>query len=732
MPPLVSRQHIRAERNRYRRSQNGQVWSVKTLPAFYYHGNFCMVIESVRDELGEVLDKESQSFINDFMNLPFEAQCAFARMSARKSNIFNVEKFDYPEIENINVQFETLSYAHFVSDITPADGKDFFTYLTKPELIGMLSENSSKASFKKTWKKSTLIDFAMDTLDIAKLSVPPKFWAQSRRDELAYIFYLYSGRVDSPFQDLTLRDLGLVKQPKSNKLFGDQFECKDSAKSAFFYAKALQGLKQDNIDQNNGLIGTMSDWPEPNCPVSANQRNKLLYQLGKISEQHTNIETASLLYAEGESADCNERLIRLRYKQGDKVWVKKYLEKTIDNPSSDDEYNFAQDFYVRKYNKKRTSAVTDILRDAEQIELDEAFKNRPEHAALKFFRRKELTCLRTENKPWRTLFALLFWDEIFGQTQDLNATKTLHSNQFYSANTDSIERKLGEIDTPNLIMIRLLKTFTANFGVKQRIIRWDTQALDSIRTLIETAPRGALARMLRVMARNWKNTKDGFPDLMIVENGICRFVEIKATGDVIRRNQLTRLQQLCKAGFAANVVKVNWTIDPNQTYVVVDVETTGGRPGLHRVTEIGAVKIKGGEIIGEWSSLINPQRSIPPNITRITGISHDMVASAPIFAEIADSFAEFMDDAIFAAHNVNFDYGFIRAEYQMIDRQFRYSKICTCASMRRLYPGHRSYALKNLCEAFNIELHNHHRALCDAQAAAKLLLLVNAKRMEVE
>jgi len=107
-----------------------------------------------------------------------------------------------------------------------------------------------------------------------------------------------------------------------------------------------------------------------------------------------------------------------------------------------------------------------------------------------------------------------------------------------------------------------------------------------------------------------------------------------------------------------------------------------------------------------------------------------MVANAPRFGEIAESFSAFMGDAIFAAHNVNFDYGFISAEFKMIDQTFRHPKICTCSSMRKLYPGHSSYSLKNLCRAFNIDLTSHHRALCDAKAAAELLLLVNEKRLE--
>jgi DNA polymerase-3 subunit epsilon len=89
-----------------------------------------------------------------------------------------------------------------------------------------------------------------------------------------------------------------------------------------------------------------------------------------------------------------------------------------------------------------------------------------------------------------------------------------------------------------------------------------------------------------------------------------------------------------------------------------------------------------------------------------------------------------MEDAIFVAHNVNFDYGFVSREYARLGRSFRHPKLCTCASMRRLYPGLSSYSLGALCNEFQIPLKQHHRALCDAEAAAELLFLVNEKRAE--
>src|ERR1700759_1256405 len=232
------------------------------------------------------------------------------------------------------------------------------------------------------------------------------------------------------------------------------------------------------------------------------------------------------------------------------------------------------------------------------------------------------------------------------------------------------------------------------------------------------------------MCENFRDMRDGFPDLMLAKDDEVSFLEVKAEGDVIRRNQLTRLRQLGNAGITAEIGRVDFRFDPEQDYVVVDIETTGGWAASDRITEIGAVKIRNHQVIEEWHSLLNPQRAIPAKIVQLTGITNEMVRGAPLFAEVADSFMQFMDDGIFVAHHVNFDYRFIAREYERLERRFRFPKLCTCAGMRRRFPGHKSYSLGNLCETYGIDLEDHHRALCDAKAAAHLLNLMNRRREE--
>ena len=198
----------------------------------------------------------------------------------------------------------------------------------------------------------------------------------------------------------------------------------------------------------------------------------------------------------------------------------------------------------------------------------------------------------------------------------------------------------------------------------------------------------------------------------------------------LRINQIQRFKEWWKPNFNSLAYDIYAPLQPDEIYVVIDVETTGMSTPLGRVTEIGAVKIQNGKIIGEWSSLINPDTHIPAFITGITGISNDMVKDAPRFHEIAEELEIFMGDSIFVAHNVNFDYGFISSEFQRVGRYLKKQKLCTVSSMREYYPGHGSYSLANLCKEYAIPLTHHHRALCDAHASAHLLLMINEKRQE--
>jgi DNA polymerase III subunit epsilon len=151
-------------------------------------------------------------------------------------------------------------------------------------------------------------------------------------------------------------------------------------------------------------------------------------------------------------------------------------------------------------------------------------------------------------------------------------------------------------------------------------------------------------------------------------------------------------------------------------YAIIDIETTGGAANREKITEIAIVVHDGEKILDTYETLINPERSIPYFITQVTGISDKMVADAPKFFEVAKHIVTMTEGAIFVAHNVRFDYGFIQEEFRRLGFTYMRKQLCTVRLSRQAFPGLRSYALGNLIKHFNIEVKDRHRAMADAAA----------------
>src|ERR1051325_1873776 len=148
---------------------------------------------------------------------------------------------------------------------------------------------------------------------------------------------------------------------------------------------------------------------------------------------------------------------------------------------------------------------------------------------------------------------------------------------------------------------------------------------------------------------------------------------------------------------------------------IVDLETTGTRPAIDRVTEIAGLEVDGFEVSAQWSTLVNPGGVIPAEIQALTGITHEMVAKAPRFRDIAEELYERLAGRVFVAHNARFDYGFLRREFDRARLRFQARTLCSVRLSRRLYPGGR-HDLDSVMERHGIHCRARHRALGDAEA----------------
>lgn len=155
-------------------------------------------------------------------------------------------------------------------------------------------------------------------------------------------------------------------------------------------------------------------------------------------------------------------------------------------------------------------------------------------------------------------------------------------------------------------------------------------------------------------------------------------------------------------------------------YSIVDIETTGNGYRGQRITEISIFVFDGEKVVNEFTSLVNPEQTIPAFITNLTGITDAMVRTAPKFYEIAKKVEEITKDTIFVAHNVNFDYNIIKEEFKDLGFDFNRKKLCTVRLSRKIIPGLKSYSLGNICSYEGIEIAERHRAKGDAEATVEL------------
>ena len=155
-------------------------------------------------------------------------------------------------------------------------------------------------------------------------------------------------------------------------------------------------------------------------------------------------------------------------------------------------------------------------------------------------------------------------------------------------------------------------------------------------------------------------------------------------------------------------------------YAVVDIETTGNGYKGQKITEISIFIFDGKKVLDEFTTLVNPEAPIPSFITNLTGINQAMVRNQPKFYEIAKKVEEITKDTIFVAHNVNFDYNIIQAEFKSLGFDFKRKKLCTVRLSRKIIPGLKSYSLGNICADEGIPISARHRARGDVEATVEL------------
>ena len=752
----------------------------RELPTFYYLDHFDQFVGHCLGTFGDILSGEHREVLETVKRLPKHTRAMLVRAVNRKPDFIKVEDLEYQEIPRTNFHLKKLLDGNFISAVADRHLAELLLCLNKSELL-IVAEHF-EVKLKSSTPKPLLHKKVAGIVQSASAEARQSLLEHKRvacyifinaKSWMSYLLFLYFGDTERTLSQFSLRDLGLARSRKEVKL-AKRFSSQHNAEYAYQYLQHYRYIKlEDNVEQllefvirhyaehteqasiserdeafaqqgavngaglevleNSRGLENLKEFrfPETSEPLADSLREKFVFKLArKIA--HECKATAIAIAGHGKSDKCQEFYIRNRYhfykEEGARARIREELEQHMQDPQSDTFFVFCRDFYERKFHKKNRSFYTDLLDRAEKtLFLDEAFKHQVERKVCEHYLQEGGQAWRTENRLWKTLFGLVFWEILYNEeveyASEFDRTPlSIKTGEFGALHKQAIKDRLDSIQSAEKLVNQLLVIAALYYGEENGIFQWSRKMLDTAVELIPHLPLSAIKSVLRKMADNYHQLKDGFPDIAVLENDQLLFEEVKAPGDKIRRNQLRAMRVLEDAGLATRICKVEWRRDFNQRYAVVDLETTGGRKEGNRITEIGLVILENQEVVETWSTLVNPERRIPYNITQLTGISNDMVATAPRFSEVADTLMEKLEGAIFVAHNVNFDYGFIQMELHRMERHISMPKICTVRESRENFKKLQSYSLKNLSQHFGIALENHHRALDDAKACAEILL----------
>jgi hypothetical protein len=385
-----------------------------TLPTFYYHDHFLEVLDFVECHYAHVLLAEHVDFIQDFRVLPKQAQCLYVRLVNRKGRLFARNRLRYPELGDLSPVVERLQRGGWVSAPGETHFHDILEFLTRTEIYSALLPRM--AGISRSLKKSQLLELVREHVSPEDLLAgldTRRILVQCRADQVRYLLYLYFGEVRDGLSRFTMRDLGIVQTQTLRDTYEPRFSDRDEALEHYYFASRFKRCQKASAAEYASLIDEAARWPDANFSGSAALRDDLAYKLGRSAERNEDVDTALFLYRAGESAECSERIVRLLLRNGAREEAREYLERCLENPRTDEEWRFACDIYERKFRKKRTSTLTDVLRAADTVAIDESKSGAPERAVVEYFEQRGIAAYRSENQLWRTFFGLLFWELLF-------------------------------------------------------------------------------------------------------------------------------------------------------------------------------------------------------------------------------------------------------------------------------------------------------------------------------
>jgi len=528
------------------------------LPEKYYLDYFNYLLDFVQRQYDHILDAPEYLFIQAFNGLSEDAKCLYLRFSNRKGDFFRLSKIKYAEIGDIDAAKEELLNEDFI-DINQSLDPIQFRLFTKAELV-----NSFDFLNRSDLKATLLLELTEE--DVPVLFEQEEIAEVKKNQEVEFLKLLFFGNRYTQMTEFVIRDVGNIKLRKLDESkFKPWFDSREDALGVMHLSQ-LKRMVREIVASDLALEDFLNEMPWSawlELPKAKESASDLLIEIGTHFERRSELEQAFSYFRLTPKPPANERKIRILEKLNRTDEAIEMAQQLVTQPTNAAELTFASD-YLNRSGIRIDRSMTKRLQSAPSIELKQNGL-RVEQQVLAYFEEQGWNGIHAENFLWRSLFGLVFWEELFNEALGSfhhplqRQPSDLHGERFYEARKEMLENRINAIKSKKGLIKYLRKIVEENEGISNRFVYWHENLMSYAEITIQHLPLKGLKRVLLEIAKQTKENSTGFPDLFLWTESDYQFYEVKSPNDHLSAQQLFWIEFLTSKNIKVDIIRVKYS-----------------------------------------------------------------------------------------------------------------------------------------------------------------------------
>lgn len=545
----------------------------------YYWDYFNYITVYIQKHYQNLLSDSEKLFLSHFQSLSFDGQCLFIRLASRRTTWFRVETLVYPEIVSMENALSDLIQNGFLKAFSQEDLEHLPMLLNtfnKQECLQLSNSHLAQIKGLKSLKKDVLVHTILENISAKEL------WNEIQKlsnciiqplqlTTYSFLQFLFFGSRNKDLTDFVVRDLGhRTFVEMEEQYFVPYFNSRKEAVEKWNISVWRQWL-YEMMPQENSTEMIFHSWKNEILPLKDSLSElatysfeKTLFEVARFLERKNELEKALEVYQQSLQSNVIERIVRIyqKNKNWDEAiyWARLGLELSL-NPK---EIHFFTDFLDKLESKKSIKKVTKSLKEAEKIPISIHWKSNVEQGVIDYFQSKGYYAAFSENRVWKNLVGLWFWDIIF-DSKDLAYHHPFQSAPSHYAKEDFLLNKkneflklLSKIDNKSELLSHLQSQAKNNYSKINPLVDWFTIDFELIEKVIAALSKEAILAVVNQIWMNLSTHSKGFPDLFVQKGEEYIFIEVKSPNDHLSAIQYFWHDFFKQVGIEFKLIRVEW------------------------------------------------------------------------------------------------------------------------------------------------------------------------------